>query len=101
MANKIKSLMDEKKSNGEILTELGIAQSQLTNYKRVIVLGKINELSQGKPLIEIIKENQGVHPDLIFRLRNQLGQKQKNRRFPKTLTETLQRRYKRRRTKFC
>ena len=60
MGNKIKSMMEEKKSNQEIIDETGIGRSQLTNYKRVIALDKLNELNQGKPLNDIVKENQGI-----------------------------------------
>lgn len=52
--------MDEKKTNKEIIDEVNIAQSQLTNYKRVIVLGKLDELNNGKALYDIIKENKGI-----------------------------------------
>ena len=60
LGDKIKSLLDEGKSNKEITEETNICQSQLTNYKRVIVLGKLDELKQGKPLNDIIKENKGI-----------------------------------------
>ena len=60
LGDKIKSLLDEGKTNKEIIDETNICQSQLTNYKRVIVLGKLDELKQGKPLNDIIKENKGI-----------------------------------------
>lgn len=60
LGNKIKSLMDNNKTNQEIIYETNIGQSQLTNYKRVIVLGKLDELNQGKPLNDIVKENKGI-----------------------------------------
>ena len=60
MGQKIKSMIDEKKSNQEILSTLGIGRSQLTNYKQVIALKKLDELNQGKLLNDIVKENQGV-----------------------------------------
>ena len=60
MGNKIKSMMDDKKSNQEIIAETQIGRSQLTNYKRVIALGKLDELNQDKPLNDIVKENQGI-----------------------------------------
>ena len=60
LGNKIKSLLEEKRTNAEIINETQIGQSQLTNYKRVIALGKLEELSQGKPLNDIVKENKGI-----------------------------------------
>ena len=60
LGNKIKSLLEEKKTNAEIINETQIGQSQLTNYKRVIALGKLEELCQGKPLNDIVKENKGI-----------------------------------------
>ena len=60
MGQKIKSMIEEGKLNQEILSTLGIKQSQLKNYKRVIKLNKLDELNLGNPLNTIVKENQGV-----------------------------------------
>ena len=91
MGNKIKSLMEEKKSNQEIIDATGIGRSQLTNYKRVISLEKLDELNQGKPLNDIVKENQGIKIKKVVKTREQTISEDIDRNLVKRLRKKMTR----------